>query len=167
MSRKPNRWWSLLRRRLAQWRCTLRHYHVARPGRRRSPASREALGRAGERAAARYLRRHGYRIVARRHRRLRGEIDLVAVAPDRTLVFVEVKTRRGDDNVAPGAAVTPQKQRRIVTAALGFVAEHGLEGVPIRFDVVAVAWPLGRRRPVIRHESAAFSPPDPISGIRW
>ncbi len=156
MIRKPNRWWLLLRYHLAQWRRTLRHHHV---GRRCSSASREALGRAGERAAARYLQRRGYRIVARRHRRLRGELDLVAVAPDRTLVFVEVKTRRGDGSMAPGAAVTPQKQRRIAAAALGFVAEHGLKGVPIRFDVVAVSWPLGHRRPVIRHQSSAFSPP--------
>ena len=51
------------------------------------------LGAAGEKAAAKYLRRRGYRIVARNYRCRGGEIDLIALDAD-TIVFVEVKTRR-------------------------------------------------------------------------
>jgi len=50
------------------------------------------VGRVGERAAARYLRRRGLRLIARNVRVARGEIDLIAME-GRTLVFVEVKTR--------------------------------------------------------------------------
>ena len=56
---------------------------------RRRPKS---LGYLGERAAERFLRRCGYKIVARGSRLPSGELDLVAV-DGRTVVFVEVKTR--------------------------------------------------------------------------
>lgn len=59
------------------------------------PLSRRILWHNGERCAARYLIRHGYRILARNWRRGRHEIDLVAYK-NRTLVCVEVKTRRKD-----------------------------------------------------------------------
>ena len=49
------------------------------------------LGRRGEDAAARYLKKLGYIIVARGHRDNIGEIDLVAV-DGRTVIFIEVKT---------------------------------------------------------------------------
>ncbi len=59
------------------------------------------LGRRGERAAEKYLRRNGYRIVARNFRAAGAEIDLVAMDGE-TLVFVEVKTRRSRDGRGAG-----------------------------------------------------------------
>ena len=82
---------------------------VARWLRRLFP--KKPLGRRGEAAAARFLRRRGYKIIAR-HERLRGgELDLVAVDRDRTLVFVEVKTRESRDAGHPAEAVDLAKTR--------------------------------------------------------
>ena len=50
------------------------------------------IGDWGERYAARYLRRHGYRISDRNYRHGKYEIDVIAVGL-RDILFVEVKTR--------------------------------------------------------------------------
>ncbi len=116
------------------------------------------LGARGEAAAARYLRRQGYTIVARQARAGFGELDLVAV--DRgVVVFVEVKTRRSDQAGHPAEAVDLRKQRRLARAALAFLRQHRLLEHPVRFDVVAIAWPARARRPVIEHIPHAFEPP--------
>ena len=77
---------------------------------------RRPLGRRGEALAARYLRRRGWRILARNLREGRFELDLVVQRGD-TTVFVEVKTRRTDDPVPPEDNVGPTKRRHIQTAA--------------------------------------------------
>ncbi|MBX7166761.1 MAG: YraN family protein [Pirellulales bacterium] len=115
------------------------------------------LGRRGERAAARYLRRLGYKIVAQGDRSRPGELDLVAV-DGRTVVFVEVKTRSSHRRGHPAEAVGPEKQRRLARLALVYLKAHGLLACAARFDVVAVTWPAGRR-PSIEHFRNAFSPP--------
>ena len=70
----------------------------------------KTLGQRGEAAAARYLRRLGYKIVARSDRFGPGEPDLVALDRD-TIVFVEVKTRRTDEAGHPAEAVDQTKQQ--------------------------------------------------------
>jgi putative endonuclease len=114
-----------------------------------------SLGERGERAAARYLRRRGYKIVARKDRGRLGELDLVAV-DGRTVVFVEVKTRRSHDAGHPAEAVGPEKQARLTRLAVAFLKRHDLLEHPARFDVVAVTWPDGARRPTIDHLQNAF-----------
>ena len=117
---------------------------------------KKPLGRRGEAAAARFLQRRGYKIIAR-HERLRGgELDLVAVDRDRTLVFVEVKTRESQQAGHPAEAVDLAKQRRLTRLAVTFMKRHGLMECAARFDVVAVTWPEGRRRPTIEHIQNAF-----------
>jgi len=113
------------------------------------------LGQRGEDAAARHLRRRGYRIVERSARGPLGEIDLVAL-DGRTVVFVEVKTRRSDAAGAPSDSVTPDKQRRLTRLALGYLKQHGLLDAASRFDVVSITWPEGQRRPTIEHFVSAF-----------
>jgi putative endonuclease len=110
------------------------------------------LGDRGERAAARFLRRQGLRVLLRSYRTRSGEIDLVARDGD-TLVFVEVKARRQG---VPAEAVTPEKQRRITLAALHFLRKHRLLEQRCRFDVVAIVWPDDRRKPQIDHIRNAF-----------
>ena len=66
----------------------------------------------GEDCAAAYLRRHGYRILARNYSCRFGEIDIIA-ADRHYVVFVEVKLRASDRFVRAGAYVTPAKQARI------------------------------------------------------
>lgn len=113
------------------------------------------LGRRGENAAARYLSRRGYVIVARGQRGAIGEIDLIAV-DGRTLVFVEVKTRTTQDAGHPADAVDAPKQRRLTRLALAYMKRHDLLENPARFDVIAITWPDKGSRPVIEHFQNAF-----------
>src|SRR5690606_20847582 len=94
------------------------------------------IGRAAEEAAARRLEALGYQILTRNYRCRRGEIDLVA-RHGTFLVFVEVKARRRGfpDSLE---AVDVRKRRRMVRAALAFLAERRLLDAPVRFDVAAV-----------------------------
>src|SRR5205823_14314550 len=112
------------------------------------------LGRRGEDAAARYVKRLGYVIVARGHRDNIGEIDLVAI-DGRTIVFIEVKTRTSHDAGHPADAVDDAKQRRLTRLALSYMKRHDLLECSARFDVVAVTWPA-RGKPIIEHFKSAF-----------
>jgi putative endonuclease len=95
-----------------------------------------ALGRRGERAAAEFLRRRGYRVVASGFLARRGEVDLVCRAGER-LVLVEVKTRTSDAFGAPVEAVGARKRRALLAAAAEYRALSGWRG-PIEFAVVAI-----------------------------
>src|SRR5258708_7380155 len=95
------------------------------------------LGRRGERAAEKYLKRNGYRIVARNFRASGAEIDLVAIDGE-TLVFVEVKTRRSRATGAPEEAVDARKQLRMRRAAEAFSIKYRAGDKEMRFDIVAV-----------------------------
>ena len=132
-----------------QWlRSQLRHLE------RYWPRAR-TLGQRGEAAAARFLKKKGYILVARSDRMRLGEIDLVAV-DGRTVVFVEVKTRRSHEAGHPADAVDEDKQRRLTRLALTYLKRHNLLEYPARFDVVAVTWADDRRAPVIEHYPNAF-----------
>jgi putative endonuclease len=117
----------------------------------------KSLGRRGEDAAARYLKRHGCRILARGLDSRLGELDIVAV-DGRTIVFVEVKTRRSTDAGHPAEAIDQRKEQRMTQAALAYLKAHGLLQYAARFDVVAITWPENIRRPAIEHFKNAFSP---------
>ena len=95
------------------------------------------LGSRGERAAEKYLRSNGYRIVKRNFRAAGAEIDLVAMDGG-VLVFVEVKTRRGIDAGAPHEAVDERKQKQIRRAAELFATLYREDEIEMRFDIVAV-----------------------------
>jgi putative endonuclease len=99
--------------------------------------ARIALGKTGEDLACHELERRGYAILARRYRRRGGELDIVA-RDGGTIVFVEVKARRGQDWGGGAEAVTPLKQRRMVQVALDYLVRHRLTRCPCRFDVVAI-----------------------------
>lgn len=98
---------------------------------------RHELGRRGEDLACAELERRGCAIVARGYRTRFGEIDIVA-RDGETTVFVEVKTRAGDDFGGAAAAVTPWKQRRLTRMAIDYLSRHRLHDRPCRFDVVTV-----------------------------
>lgn len=98
-------------------------------------------GSAGETYAYWYLRRHGYIFVARNYRAPgdKAEIDLIGY-DDGVLVFVEVKTRSGTDNLPglPEEAVTGEKRFYIERLARRFLAQHRTPGISWRFDLVAI-----------------------------
>lgn len=120
----------------------------------RLPA-KDRLAARGEFLAERRLRRRGYRILARRWRWHRLELDLVALKGN-VVAVVEVKTRRDDSFGAPQEAVPHWKRRRIVLAGQAFVKAGGLHDRFLRFDVFAVTIPPAGK-PVIDHIENAFS----------
>jgi putative endonuclease len=94
------------------------------------------VGRQGERAAAEFLTRRGYRVIGSGFTARRGEIDLVCRRGQR-LVLVEVKTRSSDAFGAPAEAVGARKRRALLAAAAEYRALAAWRG-PIDFAVVAI-----------------------------
>jgi putative endonuclease len=93
------------------------------------------------------------KVLARNYRCRSGEIDVVA-DDGGTLVFVEVKERRGGSHGSAVEAVTAVKRQKIVRAAHVYAASHGLSDSPVRFDVLAIDW--GAEGPRVRHDAGAF-----------
>ncbi len=95
------------------------------------------VGEAGEELAAGFLEKLGMRIVERRVRFRRGELDIVA-RNGREWVFVEVKTRNPSRLGTAAQAVTGRKSARMGRAVREYVCRHDLADQPIRCDLVAV-----------------------------
>lgn len=114
------------------------------------------LGRWGESETARWMTRHGYRLIDRNWRCRFGEIDLIAIC-GRYICFTEVKLRK-DDHFAPARAfVDARKQEKLRTAASLYLAGHPTDLQP-RFDVAEVYAPEGTktRAPEICYLENAF-----------
>lgn len=119
--------------------------------------NRSPIGRRGERIAAKWLRKHKYRIIGRNVSVGVGEADIVCLAPDRrTLVIVEVKSRRLGDRMQPmpEASVGAQKQRKLRLVAQAVARSSGMEDRPLRIDVIGVDLPP-RGKAVVRHHESA------------
>jgi len=117
----------------------------------------EGLGPLGEREAERFLLRQGMIILFRGYHDRVGEVDLIAV-DQRTVVFVEVKTRASNIAGEPEDAVDQVKQTKLTKTAIGFLKWHRLTECAARFDVVAVRWPDTADAPQIKHYKNAFEP---------
>ena len=115
---------------------------------------RQHIGILGEDLASADLARRGYAILARRYRTRYGEIDIIARDGD-TIVFVEVKTRAGNEFGEGAEAVTWWKQRRITRMAMDFLARYRLHDRPCRFDVVSVD--LSSSAPAVEVIANAFN----------
>lgn len=118
-------------------------------------ATHNALGKAGEDAAAAYLEEHGYRILHRNWHKNHLELDIVA-QKDGLLVVVEVKTRTDNRYIEPQEAVNWQKIRRIVVAADAYIKHFDIDN-PVRFDILTVVGQQGAFQ--IEHIEDAFFPP--------
>jgi putative endonuclease len=96
-----------------------------------------SVGNRGEELATAFLERGGFTIIERNFRCKGGEVDIVA-RDGKTLVFVEVKSRKTLSYGVPQLAVTPFKQRQISKAALTWLAKNRQHDTPARFDVIAI-----------------------------
>jgi len=120
-------------------------------------ADKELLGRWGEKRCEKFLKHKGLKTLTRNFSCKTGEIDLVMVESDGTLVFVEVKTRANEDFGPSESVVTKTKQTRMLRTARFFLATNNIENRPFRFDVVTIV--LGDKGPEeIRHYEKAFVP---------
>lgn len=121
----------------------------------RWPMFRRWFGSRSERAARDYLKRKGFRLVARNVSLKGGELDIVAMDGD-TIVFVEVRSTESDDPQRPADSVDATKQRKLTHLAVAYLQQKRLLNRSARFDVVAVSWPAGQSRPTIVHHPSAF-----------
>ncbi len=100
-------------------------------------------GAYGERAAAKYLRRKGYRIIGKNVRAGRSEFDIIAVE-NKTLVFIEVKTRSYDPDIEyldrPADAVNKEKASYLIRGVADFCRDAGSKYADLfkRIDIVEV-----------------------------
>ncbi|MFH1540104.1 MAG: YraN family protein [bacterium] len=101
--------------------------------------AKKRIGRAGEKAAARYLSDRGFLILAKNFSCRHGELDIVARKRD-LIVFTEVKTRSSEDYGGAEESVGPQKQEKIRKTASYFVKTNKLpeDKLLFRYDVFAV-----------------------------
>ena len=119
------------------------------------PWWRRWFGSRSERAAEKYLRNLGYRIVARNFSCSQGELDLVAL-DDSCIVFAEVRSTEAEDLQKPAVSVDETKQKKLTAAAMHFLQRKRLLGQAARFDVLTVSWPADRTEPAIEHHQNAF-----------
>lgn len=110
-------------------------------------------GKSGEAAAAKYLKKNGYKILARNYRKTYGEIDIVAQKSE-NVAFIEVKTRKSDAFGTPAEFVTVQKQKKLIKAAYTYIQEHKLDA-EFTFDIVEV-YTDGKKIKEINHIKNAF-----------
>lgn len=95
------------------------------------------LGKRGEDAATAFLIRRGYEIVERNWTCFAGEADIICRF-DKTLVFVEVKTRKGIEHGFPSEHVDKSKRNRYEKIALAYISENVFEEMQFRFDVISI-----------------------------
>jgi putative endonuclease len=107
----------------------------------------------GEELALRYLTRRGYVLIERNYRTRYGELDLI-LRHRNTIVFAEVKLRRGTGFGDPLEAVTPRKQAAIRLLAQQYLSEKEPEFDALRFDVVGIL--VGSGAPRVLHVEDAF-----------
>ena len=122
--------------------CDMELADVERQIRAKGVSSRE-LGRLGEDYACQWLRQRNWRILARNWRSRFGELDIIALDPEATLVFVEVKTRRTGRFGSPEQAVGPRKQTHLRRAAVQWLISHDRDPNArhrgTRFDVISLS----------------------------
>jgi putative endonuclease len=116
--------------------------------------SNNLIGRQGEEIAFSYLQNRKYAVVERNFRCKCGEVDIIA-RDGKTIVFVEVKTRRATSFGPPQLSVTEFKQRQISKSALTYLALKGLSQANARFDVIAI-FLQEKNPPLIEHIQNAF-----------
>ncbi len=103
-----------------------------------TPTSRQRLGTFGEQVARRHLEAKGYGFEAAAWRGPEGELDLVMRDADE-VVFVEVKTRRGEGMGRAEESLSERQRRNLLATAAAYLEGHPQLGDPIwRIDLVAV-----------------------------
>ena len=117
-------------------------------------ASHYEKGSEGEKIAADYLRKKGFRIISQNWRYRHKEVDIIAFDKEE-LVIVEVKLRSTDYFGNPSEAVTMKKQRFLIEAAEAYLDTRDDEP-EVRFDIVSIISGSGEDK--IEHITDAFNP---------
>ena len=111
---------------------------------------KKRLGKIGEDLASEYLTSHHYTIIERNFQKRYGELDIIAIK-DKTLIFVEVKTRIGRKFGLPEESVTPRKLREVKQTALYYKLLHPELPDRMRIDVIAIELDIDETLKAFRH----------------
>ena len=114
------------------------------------------LGLKGEDIALAYLKKEGYKILARNWFYDHKEIDIIAQQGEE-IVIVEVKTREGDYFEEPWEAVSTRKIRNLVEAADAWLNQRKID-LETRFDVISIIFSDDINYE-LTHFPGAFIPP--------
>jgi len=98
---------------------------------------RQEVGKLGEKAAQKFLKKRGYRIRETGFRCRHGEIDIIAQKKD-CLVFVEVRTKSNLEFGTPEESITQAKKEKLIASALTYTTTHQKLPSLWRIDVVAI-----------------------------
>lgn len=109
-----------------------------------------SLGKLGERIAANFLFSKGFKIIEMNFHKHWGEIDIVATH-DKTLVFVEVKTRMEFDRISPEQSITPWKIAAVKKSGLFYKNFHPELPDLLRIDFVGVVLDVNYKPLKINH----------------
>ena len=118
-------------------------------------ADRKLLGRWGEKRCEKFLKAKGLKKLTANYSCKAGEIDLIMVAPNAAIVFIEVKTRAGETLTSAESVITSAKKAKLARTARYFLTAYDIPSRPYRFDIVTIVLaPRGREQ--IRHYENAF-----------
>ena len=116
----------------------------------------DELGKKGEEIATAYLKKEGYKILARNWFNDHKEIDIIAREGDE-IVIVEVKTREGNYFEEPWEAVSIRKIRNLVDVADAWLNLYKID-LETRFDVISIIFSDDVNYE-LTHFPGAFTPP--------
>jgi putative endonuclease len=115
---------------------------------------REILGRWGEKRCEKFLKAQGLFPLTKNYSCKAGEIDLIMVDANRTIVFVEVKTRTDESFTPAETLITAEKQQKIYKTARYFLAAKKIENRPYRFDAVTITLDKTGREQINHYKNA-------------
>ncbi|WP_196594293.1 YraN family protein [Pectinatus sottacetonis] len=98
---------------------------------------KKKIGSLGEKCAADFLQKQGYKILNMNFFSKYGEIDIIAKKGS-FLIFVEVKTRKNTFFGTAAQAVDIKKQRKIIHTAEFYILLHQNLPVNYRFDIIEI-----------------------------
>jgi putative endonuclease len=120
-------------------------------------ADKDRLGRWGEKKSEKFLKRKGLKTLTKNYSCKTGEIDLIMVDTNHSIVFVEVKTRSDESFEPAESVVNYDKKLKLTRTARYFLSTHNIRNRPFRFDVITIiACPNTKTQ--IRHYENAFIP---------
>jgi putative endonuclease len=125
--------------------------------RRKLRTNRKLLGQWGEKYAHRFLKKQGLKTLTRNFSCKTGEIDLIMVDIDSSIVFLEIRTKADETFNTVESSITAPKKTRLIRTARYFLTTHNIDNRPFRFDIVTIVLPP-KGAPQIRHYKNAFVP---------
>jgi putative endonuclease len=105
-------------------------------------AEHNFVGKIGENLAREYLEKEGYKIIEQNYKTKYAEIDLIIEKKDNLwgktkLVFVEVRTKIGENFGSPEDTINRAKLWKILQNAKSYSAFKGWQG-PERIDAICI-----------------------------